>query len=78
MRPVQFDRVEAKPFCVAGGAGSRGLEPAEELALPEGPSGPLCTPVTAIAGLAIVEAVATGRGLNPDTPAGLTKVTKTL
>jgi len=62
----------------AGGAGSRGLEPAEELALPGGPSGPLCTPVTAIAGLAIVEAVATGRGLNPDAPAGLTKVTKTL
>lgn len=62
----------------AGGAGGRGLEPAEELALPKGPSGPLCTPVTAIAGLAIVEAVATGRGLNPDAPAGLTKVTKTL
>jgi len=62
----------------AGGAGSRGTEPAEELALPKGPSGPLCTPVTAIAGLAIVEAVATGRGLNPDAPAGLTKVTKTL
>ena len=62
----------------AGGAGSHGTEPAEELALPKGPSGPLCTPVTAIAGLAIVEAVATGRGLNPDAPAGLTKVTKTL
>ena len=62
----------------AGGAGRRGLEPAEELALPGGPSGPLCTPVTAIAGLAIIEAVATGRGLNPDAPAGLTKVTKTL
>jgi glucosamine--fructose-6-phosphate aminotransferase (isomerizing) len=60
------------------GAGSRGLAPAEELALPGGASGPLCTPVTAIAGLAIIEAVATGRGLNPDTPAGLTKVTKTL
>ena len=62
----------------ASGAGSRGLAPAEELALPGGASGPLCTPVTAIAGLAIIEAVATGRGLNPDTPAGLTKVTKTL
>ena len=62
----------------AGGAGSRGLGPGEELALPTGASGPLCTPVTAIAGLAIIEAVATGRGLNPDTPAGLTKVTKTL
>jgi glucosamine--fructose-6-phosphate aminotransferase (isomerizing) len=62
----------------ASGAGSRGLAPGEELALPTGPSGPLCTPVTAIAGLAIIEAVATGRGLNPDTPAGLTKVTKTL
>jgi glutamine---fructose-6-phosphate transaminase (isomerizing) len=62
----------------ASGAGSRGLGPGEELALPGGPSGPLCTPVTAIAGLAIVEAVATGRGLNPDAPAGLTKVTKTL
>jgi len=54
------------------------LGPAEGIAMPEGPSGPLCTPVTAIAGLAIVEAVATGRGLNPDAPAGLTKVTKTL
>jgi|UniRef100_UPI00404B6F78 glutamine---fructose-6-phosphate transaminase (isomerizing) len=62
----------------AGGAGSRGLGPGEELALPTGASGPLCTPVTAIAGLAIIEAVATARGLNPDTPAGLTKVTKTL
>jgi glucosamine--fructose-6-phosphate aminotransferase (isomerizing) len=62
----------------ASGAGSRGLAPGEELALPTGASGPLCTPVTAIAGLAIIEAVATGRGLNPDTPAGLTKVTKTL
>lgn len=62
----------------ASGAGSRGLAPAEELALPGGASGPLCTPVTAIAGLAIIEAVATGRGLNPDAPAGLTKVTKTL
>jgi glucosamine--fructose-6-phosphate aminotransferase (isomerizing) len=62
----------------ASGAGSRGLAPGEELALPTGASGPLCTPVTAIAGLAIVEAVATGRGLNPDAPAGLTKVTKTL
>jgi hypothetical protein len=62
----------------ASGAGNRGLAPGEELALPTGPSGPLCTPVTAIAGLAIVEAVATGRGLNPDAPAGLTKVTKTL
>jgi glucosamine--fructose-6-phosphate aminotransferase (isomerizing) len=60
------------------GAASRGLRPGEELALPTGPSGPLCTPVTAIAGLAIIEAVATGRGLNPDAPAGLTKVTKTL
>ena len=70
----------AAPLLVihAGGAGSRGLGPGEELALPGGPSGPLCTPVTAIAGLAIVEAVATGRGLNPDAPAGLTKVTKTL
>ena len=70
----------AAPLLVihAGGASSRGLGPGEELALPGGPSGPLCTPVTAIAGLAIVEAVATGRGLNPDAPAGLTKVTKTL
>jgi len=70
----------AAPLLVihAGGAGSRGLGPGEELALPGGPSGPLCTPVTAIAGLASVEAVATGRGLNPDAPAGLTKVTKTL
>ena len=70
----------AAPLLVihASGAGNRGLGPGEELALPTGPSGPLCTPVTAIAGLAIVEAVATGRGLNPDTPAGLTKVTKTL
>jgi glucosamine--fructose-6-phosphate aminotransferase (isomerizing) len=70
----------AAPLLVihAGGAGSRGLGPGEELALPGGPSGPLCTPVTSIAGLAIVEAVATGRGLNPDAPAGLTKVTKTL
>lgn len=62
----------------ASDAGSRGLGPGEELALPLGPTGPLCTPVTAIAGLTIIEAVATGRGLNPDTPAGLTKVTKTL
>jgi glucosamine--fructose-6-phosphate aminotransferase (isomerizing) len=61
-----------------GAAGSRGVAPLEELALPMGPSGPLCTPVTAIAGLAIIEAVATGRGLNPDAPQGLTKVTKTL
>ena len=70
----------AAPLLVihASGAGSRGLAPAEELALPGGASGPLCTPVTAIAGLAIIEAVATGRGLNPDAPAGLTKVTKTL
>jgi len=73
-------RAVAAPLLVihASGAGNRGLGPGEELALPTGPSGPLCTPVTAIAGLAIVEAVATGRGLNPDTPAGLTKVTKTL
>ena len=73
-------RAVAAPLLVihASGAGTRGLGPGEELALPTGPSGPLCTPVTAIAGLAIVEAVATGRGLNPDTPAGLTKVTKTL
>ena len=73
-------RVVGAPLLVihAGGAGNRGREPAEELALPGGPSGPLCTPVTAIAGLTIIEAVATGRGLNPDTPAGLTKVTKTL
>jgi len=71
-------RAVAAPLLVihASGAGNRGLGPGEELALPTGPSGPLCTPVTAIAGLAIVEAVATGRGLNPDTPAGLTKVTK--
>jgi len=77
-----IDRLRAvsAPLLVihASGAGNRGLGPGEELALPTGPSGPLCTPVTAIAGLAIVEAVATGRGLNPDTPAGLTKVTKTL
>lgn len=59
-------------------AGSRGVAPLEELALPMGPSGPLCTPVTAAAGLTIIEAVATGRGLNPDAPQGLTKVTKTL
>jgi len=73
-------RAVAAPLLVihASGAGNRGLGPGEELALPTGPSGPLCTPVTAIAGLAIVEAVATGRGLNPDAPAGLTKVTKTL
>lgn len=73
-------RAVAAPLLVihASGAGNRGLGPGEELALPGGPSGPLCTPVTAIAGLAIVEAVATGRGLNPDAPAGLTKVTKTL
>jgi fructoselysine-6-P-deglycase FrlB-like protein len=50
----------------------------EQLALPEGPSGPLCTPVTGIVGLALIEAIATGRGLNPDAPPGLTKVTKTL
>lgn len=62
----------------SGAAGSRGVGALEELALPKGPSGPLCTPVTAIAGLAIIEAVATGRGLNPDAPQGLTKVTKTL
>jgi glucosamine--fructose-6-phosphate aminotransferase (isomerizing) len=62
----------------SGTAGSLGVAPLEELALPKGPSGPLCTPVTAIAGLAIIEAVATGRGLNPDAPQGLTKVTKTL
>jgi len=77
-----IDRLRAvsAPLLVihASGAGNRGLGPGEELALPTGPSGPLCTPVTAIAGLAIIEAVATGRGLNPDTPAGLTKVTKTL
>lgn len=77
-----IDRLRAvsAPLLVihASGAGNRGLGPGEELALPTGPSGPLCTPVTAIAGLAIVEAVATGRGLNPDAPAGLTKVTKTL
>ena len=73
-------RAVAAPLLVihASGAGNRGLGPGEELALPTGPSGPLCTPVTAIAGLTIIEAVATGRGLNPDTPAGLTKVTKTL
>jgi len=79
---ASIDRLRgvAAPLLVihASGAGSRGLAPAEELALPGGASGPLCTPVTAIAGLAIIEAVATGRGLNPDTPAGLTKVTKTL
>jgi glucosamine--fructose-6-phosphate aminotransferase (isomerizing) len=62
----------------SGASGSRGVAPREELALPKGPSGPLCTPVTAIAGLAIIESVATGRGLNPDAPQGLTKVTKTL
>jgi glucosamine--fructose-6-phosphate aminotransferase (isomerizing) len=56
---------------------SHQLAPTEELLLPDGPSGPLCTPVTAIAGLSIVESVATRRGLNPDEPAGLTKVTKT-
>lgn len=50
----------------------------ELLQLPGGPTGPLATPATAIAGLALIEALATARGRNPDTPAGLTKVTKTL
>ena len=59
-------------------SGSRRMGRDEELVLPAGPHGPLCTPVTAIAGLAIIESVATGRGLNPDAPQGLTKVTKTL
>lgn len=46
--------------------------------LPSGAGGPLGTPATAIAGLALIEALATARGRNPDAPAGLTKVTKTL
>ena len=46
--------------------------------LPDGPAGPLGAPATAIAGLAIIEAIATGRGRDPDAPRGLTKVTKTL
>ena len=50
----------------------------EALHLPDGPTGPLSTPTTAIAGLALIEAIATARGRNPDAPAGLTKVTKTL
>lgn len=50
----------------------------EQFALPKGPSGPLCTPVTGIVGLTLIEAIATGRGLDPDAPPGLTKVTKTL
>lgn len=58
----------------AGGGASDGTS----IRLPDGPAGPLSAPVTAIAGLALVEAIATGRGRNPDAPAGLTKVTKTL
>ena len=62
----------------SGATGSRGVAPHEELVLPKGASGPLCTPVTAIAGLTIIEAIATRRGFNPDAPQGLTKITKTL
>jgi hypothetical protein len=50
----------------------------DTLIIPVGPSGPLCTPVTAIAGLTIVESIATRRGRNPDAPEGLAKITKTL
>lgn len=48
------------------------------LVIPSGPSGPLSTPVTAIACLTAVEAIATRRGKNPDAPEGLSKITKTL
>lgn len=48
------------------------------LIIPDGPSGPLSTPVTAIAGLTLVEAIARRRGNNPDAPEGLAKITKTL
>lgn len=50
----------------------------DALILPDGPSGPLCTPVTAIAGLTAVESIATQRGMSPDAPEGLAKITKTL
>lgn len=50
----------------------------EVLQLRSGVTGPLSTPITAIAGLALIEALATARGRNPDAPVGLTKVTKTL
>jgi glucosamine--fructose-6-phosphate aminotransferase (isomerizing) len=59
----------------SGPVSARGVQ---TFTLPAGPSGPLCTPVTAIVGLALIEAIATGRGLNPDAPPGLTKITKTL
>lgn len=57
---------------------SGGASDAASIRLPDGPAGPLSAPATAIAGLALIEAIATGRGRNPDAPAGLTKVTKTL
>jgi glucosamine--fructose-6-phosphate aminotransferase (isomerizing) len=48
------------------------------LTLPDVTPGPLGTPVGGISLLALVEAVAVARGANPDAPAGLSKVTKTL
>ena len=51
---------------------------ATSIRLPDGAAGPVGALATAIAGLALIEAIATGRGRNPDAPAGLTKVTKTL
>jgi glucosamine--fructose-6-phosphate aminotransferase (isomerizing) len=50
----------------------------EGLVLPVAAPGPLGTPIGGIALLALVEAVAVARGADPDAPAGLTKVTKTL
>lgn len=52
--------------------------PARDLTIPVPLDGPLATPVTAVALLALVEAVAGARGADPDAPEGLSKVTKTL
>lgn len=70
-------RSAGSPILLVGTAAQAG-DAADALIIPAGPSGPLCTPVTAIAGLAIVESIATRRGKNPDAPEGLAKITKTL
>jgi glucosamine--fructose-6-phosphate aminotransferase (isomerizing) len=70
-------RSAGSPILLMGTAALAGTAE-DALIIPVGPSGPLCTPVTAIAGLTIVESIATRRGRNPDAPEGLAKITKTL
>jgi glucosamine--fructose-6-phosphate aminotransferase (isomerizing) len=65
-------------ICTAALATGASASPEDSLMIPDGPSGPLSAPVTAIAGLMLVESIATRRGKNPDAPEGLAKITKTL